>query len=452
MTLTDKLVELKIIDLAFDGKSVAHRDGKVVFLNGGLPGETVLAEITRSKPRYDQAIVHEITEKSEFRIDPVCQHFGHCGGCTWQDLIYEHQLLIKKKQVVETIARIGGLESVEVADIIPSQETFHYRNKMEFSFHVTGEDGFALGLHRRGRFDDVFNLEACYLQSDAATRVVHRVREFVASEKIPVYDVLRHTGYMRFLVLRQAKRTGQLMVNIVTNRGEFPQRDALVAYLAEHCPEITTIIHGQTDSKSNVALSQIEDICHGPGYIEEELCDHLFRIHAGSFFQVNSLQTEILYRTGFDLLKPEKTDRILDLYCGSGSIGILLASRVAEVVGVELVAEAIKAACENARLNKVENISFYQDHAKNYLKTLAGETTPFDAVVIDPPRAGLNPKALRRVLRLNCTRLLYFSCNPATFARDAKGICAQGYSISKIQPVDMFPHTRHIELVALFSR
>lgn len=447
-----RVITVAIEDLAFDGKSVAHLDGKVVFLDGGLPGETVTAEITRSKPRYNQASVLEINDRCDARIPAKCSHFDHCGGCTWQDLEYEQQLFFKKKQVVECLNRIGGLENVAVTDVVPSANIFDYRNKMEFSFHVTGENSFHLGLHRRGRYDDVFDLQKCYLQSDSASRIVHRVREFVKQENIPVYDVATHEGFMRFLMLREAKKTGQIMVNVVTNVGELPARDSLVRQLTGEFPSIATIVHGQNGKKSNIAVSEIESVLYGPGYIEEQLFDCRFRIRANSFFQTNSLQSEVLYSTGFELLDPEPTDRLLDLYCGTGSIGILLSSKVSEVVGVELVEDAVRAAGENAELNGIGNIRFFQGHVKEFLKSLSPEQQRFDIVVVDPPRAGLHPKALKRTIGLGPKKLLYISCNPATFARDAKEIVAAGYNVSEVKPVDMFPHTKHIELVARFTR
>ncbi len=450
--MSNKVVELEIEDLAFDGKSVAHMDGKVVFLNGGLPGETVVAEITRSKPRYNQAIVREITKKCDARIPPICSHDDHCGGCTWQDLNYEDQLAFKKKQVVESIARIGGLEEVTVTDVIPSKEVFRYRNKMEFSFHTTPDGAFTLGLHRRGCFDDIFDLQACFLQSETANKIVHWVRNFVTEEKIPVYDVFKHTGFMRFLVIREAKQTGQLMVNVVTNFGEMPAVEKLVSGLMAGFPSITTIVHCENGKKSNIAVAEKEEILYGPGYIEEKLFDRVFRISANSFFQTNSLQTEVLYQTGFDLLKPEGDERLLDLYCGTGSIGLLLASRVREVIGVELVGDAILRARENAEINDIQNAQFFEANTKDFLKALDPDERNFDIVVIDPPRAGLHPKALKRTIGLAPRKLLYISCNPATFARDAGDLCAAGYSISEVKPVDMFPHTKHIELVAHFSR
>lgn len=447
-----RLVQLAIDDLAFDGKAVAHLDGKVVFLDTGLPGETVLAEITRTKSRYSQGVVKEILSRSPRRIAAVCSHFGVCGGCSWQDLQYSEQLMLKKRHVTECLARIGGMPDVVVSDVLPSEDLFHYRNKMEFSFHALSDERFHLGLHRRGHFDDIFDLETCHLQHDLANQLVTFVREYVKREKLPVYDVTQHVGYMRFLIVRRAARTGQTMVIAVTNRGTFPQADRFVRELSEQFPEVTTVIHGETGSRSNVATSEVETVLYGPGYIEEELLGLRFRIRAGSFFQTNTAQAERLYQAGFDLLQPRSTDRLLDLYCGTGTIGLLLAAQVAEVVGVELVPDAVLMARENAILNGIGNATFFNEPVKEFLHQNTPGLGALDVVVIDPPRAGLHPKALKRIVALTAGKLLYFSCNPATFARDARELCEAGYAMSEVRPVDMFPHTRHIELTALFVR
>ena len=449
--LRKKLVELEVTDLAFDGKSVAHQEGKVVFLRGGLPGETVLAEITRQKPRYNEGVVKEIVGQSDMRTPAICSHFDICGGCTWQDLLYEKQLQFKKKQVNDCIERIGGLESVVVEDVIGSVEIFNYRNKMEFSFH-TSDDGFTLGLHRRGHFDQVFDIDKCHLQSAQSNAIVAWIRDFVKRNDIPVYDVKNHTGFMRFLVIRTGKRTGQTMVNIVTNYGNLPRHQELVEQLREAFPDVTTVIHSQNGRKSNIATGEIEHILYGSGYVEEKLFERRFRIRANSFFQTNSIQAETLYRTAFDMLDPNRTDRILDLYCGAGSIGLLISDRVAEVVGVELVADAIRTARENAAVNGIENVTFHESDVKEFLKSSPEAREPFDAVIVDPPRAGLHPKALKRLIEIRPKKLLYISCNPSTFARDAKSLVDAGYSLPRVQPVDMFPHTMHIEVVGRFDR
>lgn len=449
--MTKKELELEVTDLAFDGKSVAHNDGKVVFLNGGLPGETVLAEIVKSKPRYDQGIVHRIINPSSMRMPARCSHFGHCGGCTWQDLTYKQQLTFKQKQVADCLTRLGHLENVEVDQMIGCAELYNYRNKMEFSFH-SAPDGFTLGLHRRGHFDEIFDLECCYLQSELSNRIVAWVRDFVGRENIPVYNVKNHTGYMRFLVIREGKRTGQTMVNIVTNYGEFPNRQRLVSEMRTQLPEVTTLIHNQNGQKSNIAVGETEQVLYGLGYIEEQLFDCRFRIRANSFFQTNSIQAETLYRTCFEMLNPQSSDRVFDLYCGTGSIAILMANHVQHVVGVELVKDAVEAAWENATRNDIGNAEFHHADVKDYLKQIEGSGEQFDVVIIDPPRSGLHPKALRRMLRLEAPKILYVSCNPATFARDARIITDAGYHLPMVRPVDMFPHTMHIELGGVFYR
>ncbi len=449
--LNPQLIELEVADLAFDGKAVAYRDGKVVFLKGGLPGETVLAEITRSKARYDQGVVREIVKRSELRVPAPCAHFEYCGGCTWQDLAYDQQLIFKRKQVVDCLERLGALTGVEVLPTVGCDDRFWYRNKMEFSFHVDPAGDFTLGLHERGRFDRIFDLEKCYLESDASNRIVNWLREYVRREQIPVYDVKFHRGFMRFVVIRQTKRTEQLMVNVVTNYGEFPDVERFVAELTGAEPEITTIIHNQNGQKSNIATGERETTLLGPGYIEESVLGRRFRIGANTFFQTNSIQVERLYQTAFDELQLAGDEDVLDLYCGTGAISILMAGMARSVTGVELVAASVAAAKENASLNNLVNCRFVEGDVTLFMKGLDGGGQ-FPVIVIDPPRAGLHPKALKKIIEYGPQKLLYISCNPATFARDAREAVAAGYSLTRVIPVDMFPHTMHIELVGLLQR
>lgn len=445
-------VEIEVTDLAFDGKAVGHLDGKVVFLKGGLPGETVLAEITRSKARYSEGIVRTILKKSPRRVAARCSHFEYCGGCTWQDLTYDDQLQFKKKQVNDCIERIGNLTEVRVHDVIGSSELFHYRNKMEFSFNVDEDSGFTLGLHKRGAFDAIFDVHECHLPQPVSAEIVAWFREYARAKAIPVYDVKHHTGYFRFVMIRHAKRTGDLMVNIVTHYGDIPEESNFIDEITSAFPAITTIVHNQNGQKSNIAVGEKERVLFGPGFIEEQLDGKTFRIRANSFFQTNSIQAETLYRAGFEMLAPGRDDRVLDLYCGTGAIGILLAGQVGEVLGVELVPDAVIAARDNAKLNQIDNISFFEGNVVEYLKQVDEGTKPFDVVIVDPPRAGLHPKALKQLLRLRPPKLLYISCNPATFARDAAALVQSGYRLPEVKPVDMFPHTMHIELASVFHR
>ncbi len=446
-----KLVEIEVTDLAFDGKAVGHIDGKVIFLKGGLPGETVLAEITRTKARYFNGITREIIKKSDKRVKAVCSHFDECGGCTWLDLQYEDQLAYKQKQVKDCIERIGALEGVKFLDIIGSKEIYNYRNKMEYSFNVT-DDSFTLGLHSRGSYQDIFNLNECHISQKTDGELVQWMRNYIKENAITVYDVHNHGGFMRFFMLRQTKQTNQLMVNVVTNYGDFPNVEKFVKEITEAFPFITTIIHSQNGQKSNIAIGEVEATLYGPGYIEEMLSGKLFKITANSFFQTNSLQAEVLYQTGFDMLKPEADDKVLDLYCGTGTIGILLADKVKEVVGVELVPDAVMAAKLNAKKNGVTNIQFFEGFVKEFLKSDFMKENKYNIAIIDPPRSGLNPKALKQLILLQPEKILYISCNPATFSRDAQKLVDAGYELPEIQPVDMFPHTMHIELASMFYK
>ena len=450
--MTDnKIIQVTIEDLAFDGKAVAHLDGKVVFLNGGLPGEEVEALVIKSKPRYNQAIVKRIITRAPERIDAICEHFDVCGGCTWQDLDYQRQLHFKQKQVRDCLERLGHLEDTEVLPIIGSDNQFFYRNKMEFSFGQPDDGDFTLGLHHRGCYDAIFDINQCHLQSEISNRLVSWFREWVRQQQIPVYHVHRHEGMMRFFMIRTTSFTDQVMVNIITNYGEIPEVEAMVSHMTTAIPEITTIVHNQNGQKSNIATGEIESVLYGPGYIEEELMESRFRIRSNSFFQTNSRQAEVLYRQGFEMLKATPTDRVLDLYCGTGTIGLLLAPKVAEVIGVELVADAVADARFNAGRNGVSNISFFEGNVKDLLRSGSlGEG--FDTIIVDPPRAGINPKAIKQLIALGAPKVLYISCNPATFARDADKLCESGYHLPSVQPVDMFPHTMHIELVGLFTR
>lgn len=444
--------ETDIKDLAYDGKSVGSLNGKIVFLNGGLPGEKVRARIIKKKARYSVGKVVEILEKSGDRQKAPCPHFDICGGCTWQDLEYSKQLFYKRKQVVDCLEHIGRLGQVEVAEAVGVADPFYYRNKMEFSFTVCEDNQFRLGQHVRGRFDEIFDLHQCLLQSPTSNKIVDWFREYVRENRIPVYDVINHNGYVRFLVIREGKKTGQTMLNIVTADGDFPDAERLIKSATEHFPGLTTIVHNINNQRSNVAKGEKETILFGPGYIEEVILGYTFRIYANSFFQTNSFQAGILYGKAIEFLRPEPDDRLLDLYCGAGTIGICASGKVSEVIGVESEESAVKAAVENAEINNIGNISFYAGQAEKMFREKPEIFSGLSCAIVDPPRAGLHPKALKKLIELNLPRVVYVSCNPATFSRDAATLVASGYQLDRVIPVDMFPHTMHIEVVAGFYK
>ncbi len=446
------IIETKIKDLAFDGKAVGEIDGKIIFLNAGLPGEVVRAKIVKSKPNYATGKVLEVLEKCDERIEPKCAHFEICGGCTWQDLDYERQLYYKRKQIDDCLKHIAKFETVDLADIIPAPSQFRYRNKMEFSFNTDPEEDFVLGLHRRGRFNEIFNLNQCYITSETVPKIVCWFREFVKKNGMTAYDVTEHTGFLRFLMIREAQNTNQIMLNIVTVDGEIPNIEALLDDVKNLFPEVVTVVQNINNKKSNISKGEKEIIHFGEGFIEERILNCRFRIYANSFFQTNSLQTENLYQTAFELLQPKQNDRLLDLYCGAGTIGLTASKMVDEIVGLEFEPTAVEAARENAKLNDINNATFYTGLAQELLRKNPEILDGINSIITDPPRAGMHKKALKALIEHNNKRLVYISCNPSTFARDAQILVNSGYSLGKVIPVDMFPHTMHIELVSVFER
>jgi 23S rRNA (uracil1939-C5)-methyltransferase len=452
----DRIIELEITDLAFNGKSVGYINGKITFVNGGLPGERLEVEIIKSKRRHNEARFRKLLSKSLERIEPVCQHYEICGGCTWQDLDYERQLYYKRKQIVDCLEHIGNFEEIPIDDIRPSPDKFFYRNKMEFSFHFAPVGmtnyGFTLGLHERGRFDSIFDVTDCHLQSEFSNRLVNFLREKVAELRIPIYDLIHHTGFLRFAIVREGKNTGQIMLVLVTGEGEFPQKKKLSESLVNKFPELTSIIWMVNDKKANIARGEIREILFGPPYIQEQILGLRYRISPGSFFQTNSHQTENLYQTAIDMANLEYFDNLLDLYCGSGTIGLCAAGKVKQVIGIDIESEAIKTAEANAQINQISNCRFYAGAARQILASDDFKELKITIVIIDPPRAGMHTKALEHLIGFGVQRLVYISCNPATFARDAALLCKKGYQIEKIIPFDMFPHTMHIELVSSFKK
>jgi len=458
---------LNIESLSGDGKTIARDDGMVFFVENAVPGDVVNARIWKIRKKYAEARAVNIITPSPFRIAPKCQHFGICGGCRWQDLTYEKQLHFKQQHIVNAFKHIGGFSDPSVQPVISCENPYYYRNKMEFTFSnfrwLTKEEfepdkeqqqEVALGLHVPLRYEKVLNIEECYLQSDLSTGILNTVREIFKVWESSVYSTQTHEGYLRHLVIRDGKRTGEVMVNLVTTYDWPESMQKLTELLLKQFPEITTIVNNITERKSMVAFGETEKVYHGPGYINEKIGDFTFRISANSFFQTNTLQAEKLYEVAKELANLSSKDVVYDLYSGTGTIAIYLADAVERVIGIEVVESAIANAERNAELNKISNCYFLQGDLKDRLttdRTWLDEHPKPSIVILDPPRSGAHPKVIEKVLKLSPERIVYVSCNPATQARDAKLFFEGGYKLKVIQPVDMFPHTDHIEAVALFT-
>ncbi len=442
------IVELEISDLAYGGTSVAKVDGFVVLVYGGIPGDVIKAEITKKKSHYAEAKVHQIIKESDLRTKPLCSHFGFCGGCTWQNLKYEEQLRFKTKQVSESLRHIGGFADPPVEDTIGSEDVFFYRNKMEYAFSPHPEKKLILGLHPRKRFDLVFDLKECFLQSEVANKIVDFVRRFAKGKDLPAYDHKDQSGLFRFLVIKEGKNTDMTMVNLVTYKGEFPWAKHFCDVLFSDFPSVKSIVRNINSKVSQIAVGEKEELLGGERIITERLGKFTFEISSNSFFQTNPRQAERLYGIVLDMADLQGDEEVLDLYCGNGTISLFLSSSAKKVIGVEAVEETVQNARRNAEINAVNNCEFIQGETKKVLKDLELDNRTPQLVVIDPPRAGLHPRGIKSLLNIKPNKIIYVSCNPTTLARDLRILCEKDYELENVQPVDMFPHSYHIESVA----
>jgi 23S rRNA (uracil1939-C5)-methyltransferase len=443
-------LELRVDSLAYGGNGVARLNGFVVFVRRGLPGDTVRARVTKVKRSHAEALAVEVLEAGAERVDAPCAHYPACGGCRFQDLAYAAQATAKARQVEDALRRIGGIDAPPVEPIEHAASIFHYRNKLEYSFTRT-PSGPALGFHKAGRWDEVLEIERCWLTTHLGNAIRNAVRAWAREEGLEAYDQADGSGYLRHLVVREGRNTGQALVQLVTAPGERFETGYLVEVLRRF-PEVRSIHWSVNDGPAEVTNLPTRLLWGDPA-IEERLCGLRFRVRPNAFLQTNTEMAERLYELAADAAGLTGSETVYDLYCGIGTIGLSLASRALTVWGVEISEESVACAIENAELNGIANAAFYAGNvgqALDELRTRAGEP---DVVVVDPPRAGLAGKSLRRVGRLAAPRLVYVSCNPTTLASDVKQLAADwGYRLERARPVDMFPHTPHVETVALLTR
>ena len=446
----DEELELRIDRLAYGGNGVARLNGFVVFVRRGLPGDLVRAHVTKVKRGYAEASALEVLEPGPTRVDAPCRHFGDCGGCRFQDLAYEAQLEAKAGQVRDALERIGGLSGFEFEPAVPAESAFHYRNKMEYSF-APGPDGPGLGLHRAGRWDEVLDLERCWLTTDLGNAIREAVKAWAVAEGLAAYDQETQEGYLRHLVVREGRNTGQALVMLVTAPGELPGAARLVEALRTF-PEVRSI-HWAVNDRPAEVTNLPSEVLWGADAIEEKLVGLRFRVRPNAFLQTNTAMCERLYGLALEYAALTGNETVYDLYCGIGGIALATARDALTVWGVEVSEESVACALENADLNGIANAAFFAGEVGAAIEDLAARAGPPDVVVVDPPRAGLSGKALRRVARLEAPRIVYVSCNPTTLAGNAKELVTEwGYRLERARPVDMFPHTPHIETVALFTR
>jgi 23S rRNA (uracil1939-C5)-methyltransferase len=446
----DQELELRVDSLAYGGNGVARLNGFVVFVRRGLPGDLVRARVTKVKRNHAEALATEVLEPSAERVDAPCAHYPACGGCRFQDLAYEAQAAAKEAQVADALRRLGGVADPALEPILPAVERFHYRNKLEYSF-TPGPEGPILGFHKAGRWDEVLDIERCWLTTDLGNAIREAVRAWAREEGLPAYDQGDGSGYLRHLVVREGRNTGQALVELVTAPGERFERGYLVEVLRRF-PAVRSIHWAVNDTPAEVTnLPTI--LLWGDDAIEEELHGLRFRVRPNAFLQTNTAMAERLYELALEAAGLTGGETVYDLYCGIGTIGLVMAAHALTVWGVEVSEESVACALENAELNGIGNAAFFAGNVGQVLEELRERAGPPHVVVVDPPRAGLAGKALKRVGEAGAPRLVYVSCNPTTLAGDVKRLAADyGYRLERARPVDMFPHTPHVETVALLIR
>ncbi len=456
-----EVVELTVERIAVGGKGVARIDGYAVFVPRGLPGQRVRAMIIKRKRSFAEARVEAVLAPGHDEVAPRCSHTGTCGGCTWQHLDTARQLEVKRDHVIDCLERIGGLD-VEVEPTVASPLPFEYRNKMEFTFSTrwleaaelaedTTPDRFGAGLHIRGRFDRVVNIGRCHLFPPWGSEVLERVRTVARESGLSHYSTRTHTGFWRFLVIRDAVHTGQRMVHLITNEapGGSDEAEAVARVARELEPfGVTSLLHGVSTRKASIAVAESTRVLAGAPVIQETLLGERYEIGPATFFQTNTLGAERLFREVLERGRFTRDETVWDLYCGAGAISLPLARRVRRVVGVEVVEEATTAAVRNAGANGIGNVEFHTGDIRH----LVGDLPVPDAVVVDPPRDGVHPDVLATIADRAPDRIVYVSCNPATLARDLAVLAPHGYRARSVLPVDLFPHTAHVECVTVLER
>lgn len=453
-------VEVEISNVAFGGKGLAHVDGMVVFVDQAVPGDRVLARITKKKKSFAEARIIELLTASPQRVKTPCVYSGYCGGCKWQFLDYSYQLEYKQQHVREALEHIALMKNVPVHPTIDSDKQFGYRNKMEFScatrrwllpeeLGCEGIDmGMAVGLHVPGTFDKVLDVDRCFLQPDLGNLLLSEVRQYIKASPLPIYGLRTHEGFWRFVVLRHSVYYDQWMVNLVTASDETDHLKPLAETLIQKYPQVVSVVNNITARKAAVAIGESEICLAGQAVFRERIGPFEFELSANSFFQTNTRGAERLYDTVKTFAGLTGQETVVDLYCGAGTISTYLASQAKEIVGLEMVQSALRDAQRNCDRNGIDNCRFIAGDIRFTLSQL--ERSP-DVMIIDPPRAGMHEAVVKQVLALGPRKIVYVSCNPATQARDL-ALMKEAYDVVEVQPVDMFPHTYHIEAVARLVR
>ena len=456
------LTALTVTDIAEEGKGIARANEMVVFIEKAIPGDVVDATVYRKKKKFAEAKILNLIEPSKDRVEAFCEHFGVCGGCKWQHMNYDAQLKYKQKSVLDALQRLAGLEVAHAEEILPSAQDKYYRNKLEYTFSnkrwLTAMDGVvnddmemnALGFHVPLRFDKILEINHCYLQADPSNDLRNNISAFAKENNISFYDLRAHEGALRNLVIRTSS-TGELMVIVIFAYPEDGQVTSMMDYVKATFPQITSLLYIINQKKNDTFSDQEVLLYAGREFIYEEMEGLKFRIGAKSFYQTNSIQAYELYKITRDFADLKGHELVYDLYTGTGTIANFVAKKAKKVVGVEYVPTAIEDAKVNSQINGIENTVFYAGDMKDVLNAdFVKKNGKPDVIITDPPRAGMHPDVVERLMEMEADKIVYVSCNAATQARDLIRL-KEKYDLTRIKPVDMFPHTQHVENVVLLT-
>ena len=438
--------ETKIIDISHEGKGVGKIDGITVFIEGGTLGDTVKLEITQMKKNFAFGKVLEIIKPSRYRVESNCKVSDECGGCQLRELDYERQLKMKTDKVKNDLQRIGKLEGVIIHDIIGMDKPIRYRNKAQVP---VGENH--IGFYKKGS-NSIVDTDECVIQTKSTEKVIKLVREFMKKYEVTGYSKRTNKGTIRHIVTKVSFKTGDTMIIIVTNSPKFPHKEEFIEMIRKEMPSVKSIIQNINDKRTNLVLGERNKIMYGHGKIIDYIGDLQFKISPNSFFQVNPKQTLLLYEKALKFAGLKGNETVFDIYSGIGSLSLFLSKRAKKVYGIEVVKEAVEDAKENAEMNGISNVEFYEGAAEIVLAELCEEGMTADVVVLDPPRKGCEVEVLDSIVKLSPEKIVYVSCNPSTLARDLSHLSENGYVVKEVQPVDMFPGSVHVETVTLLVK
>lgn len=445
----EKLVRVTVEDLSHLGEGVAKVDGFPLFIPAAIPGDVIEVEIAKKRKNFGYATIKQIITPSPDRVHPQCDKFGNCGGCQTMSLSYEAQLIYKEKRVKDSIMRIGKINTA-VSSIIGMNEPWYYRNKAQFPIGKI-DDETIMGFYRQGSHE-IVDSRKCYIQHPIIDKTRETVRRFINDFNLSVYNEVTGEGLIRHLIVKTGFETDEVMVIMVINGEALPDQDQLIEELKESIPGLVSVCVNYHTKKTNVIMGDKVEAIYGKSYLTDKLGQLTFRISPHAFFQVNPDQTIKLYDKAIEFANLSNSDNVMDIYCGIGTISLFAAEKAAQVLGIESVESAVKDARINAEINQIKNIEFVAGKAEEVILKYASAGYDPDVIIVDPPRKGCDEAVLTAMVHMNPSRIVYVSCNPATLARDLKILEEKGYKTEKIQPVDMFPHSAHVETVCLLTR